>query len=122
MTRSENVLFTQSLRLPDEIQGEVEQRLESAKQTSNWVIEQLLYRLGDFLETDGYAYRQVENYLQSPYKNSSRQLRYEAETAGVTFRAQATRKQVLDKIKPILSESYFMPITPPQASKRQNSG
>lgn len=108
-TRYGNVLLTQTLRLPDEIQEDALRLLEMSKDTVDWVIEQLWSELDNFLETDGQVYKQVEKQLERPHNNGSRQWRCEAETAGRLLRSQATRKQVFEKIYPMFTEQLFLP-------------
>jgi putative transposase len=102
-------VLTYTLRLPDAMQADALRLLETARQTTNTIIETLWPRLDEFADGARYAWKHVTALLPALHAHGSRQWRCEAETAGRILRAQAARKAAFDSLQPILSEGLIVP-------------
>ncbi len=100
------------LRLPDEAQVDALRLLDVSREVINAVVAALWPRLDEFgMRETRYAYKQVEEMINSPQPHGHRQWRCEAEQAGRILRGQAERKKQFALILPILSAGMILPAT-----------
>jgi putative transposase len=100
------------VRLPDEVQADALRLLDASRAVINALLACLWPRLDEFIgERSGPAWKQVVAMTASPDPHGDRQFRCESETAGRMLRAQAERKQVFERIRPILSDGFIRPKT-----------
>jgi putative transposase len=100
------------LRLPDSAQADALRLLDASRAVVNLALVQLWPLLDEFMaERAGPAWKQVVELIGSPDPHGDRQWRCEAETAGRIMRGQAERKQVFQRVQPILSDGFIRPKT-----------
>ena len=100
------------LRLPDEVQADALRLLDYSRDVINTVVTTLWDRLDEFgTRTHVYAYKQVEEMIDSPAAHGHRQWRCEAEQAGRILRSQAERKKQFLLILPLLEAGMIQPKT-----------
>src|SRR5258708_22805036 len=117
MAKTQTLSFP--IRLPDSMQAEALRLLDASRPAINQIIRDVWPTLDLFAaDRAGIAWKQVEKHLVSRSGHGSRQERCEMEQAGRILRAQASRKQVLLSILPLLSEGLIRPAEGKRPAKK----
>ena len=100
------------LRLPDEAQLDALRLLDVSREVINAIMTSLWDRLDEFgVRTNAYAYKQLEEMIESKGSHGHRLWRCEAEQAGRMLRGQAERKKQFALILPLLEQGMMRPKT-----------
>jgi putative transposase len=100
------------VRLPDDAQADALRLLNAVRTVINMALSDLWPHLSAFAgDRSGPAWKQVVEMIPSPSPHGNRNWRCEAEVVGRTLRAQAERKQVFERIQPILTDGFIRPKT-----------
>jgi putative transposase len=100
------------LRLPDEAQLDALRLLDVSREVINAIMTSLWDRLDEFgVRTNAYAYKQLEEMMESKGSHGHRLWRCEAEQAGRMLRGQAERKKQFALILPLLEQGMIRPKT-----------
>src|SRR2546422_9970334 len=117
MAKTQTLSFP--IQLPAGIHAEALRLLDTGRAAINQILTDLWQRLDLFVaDRAGPAWKQVERHLLKRSGHGSRQERCEMEQAGRILRAQASRKQVFQTIRPLFSDGLIREAKAPRPARK----